>query len=35
MFLGVDPNYTTVIEGLIMVFVVMVGAVVALRRKQA
>ncbi len=34
-FLGVDPNYTTVIEGLIMVFVVMVGAVVALRRKQA
>lgn len=34
-FLGVDPNYTTVIEGLIMVIVVMVGAVVALRRKQA
>lgn len=34
-FLGMDPNYTTVIEGLIMVFVVMVGAVVALRRKQA
>jgi ribose transport system permease protein len=34
-FLGVDPNYTTVIEGLIMVFVVMVGAVIALRRKQA
>ncbi|MFN8519282.1 MAG: ABC transporter permease [Chloroflexota bacterium] len=33
-FLGVDPNYTTVIEGLIMVVVVMVGAVVALRRKQ-
>lgn len=34
-FLGVDPNYATVIEGLIMVAVVMVGAVVALRRKQA
>ncbi len=34
-FLGVDPNYTTVIEGLIMVVVVMVGAIVALRRRQA
>ncbi|MBX3028745.1 MAG: ABC transporter permease [Chloroflexi bacterium] len=34
-FLGVDPNYATVIEGLIMVAVVMVGAVVALRRKPA
>ncbi len=34
-FLRIDPNYTTVIEGLIMVFVVMVGAVVALRRKRA
>lgn len=34
-FLGVDPNYATVIEGLIMVAVVMVGAVVALRRKHA
>jgi ribose transport system permease protein len=34
-FLRVDPNYTTVIEGLIMVIVVMVGAVVALRRKHA
>jgi ribose transport system permease protein len=34
-FLGVDPNYTTVIEGLIMVVVVMVGAVVAMRRRQA
>jgi ribose transport system permease protein len=33
-FLGVDPNYTTVVEGLIMVVVVMVGAVVALRRRQ-
>ena len=34
-FLGIDPNYTTVIEGLVMVIVVMVGAVVALRRKRA
>lgn len=34
-FLGVDPNYTTVIEGLIMVAVVMVGALIALRRKRA
>jgi ribose transport system permease protein len=34
-FLGVDPNYTTVVEGLIMVVVVMVGAVVALRRRRA
>lgn len=34
-FLGVDPNYATVIEGLIMVAVVMVGALVALRRKHA
>ena len=33
-FLGIDPNYTTVIEGLVMVVVVMVGAVVALRRKR-
>ena len=33
-FLGIDPNYTTVIEGLVMVIVVMVGAVVALRRKR-
>jgi len=34
-FLGVDPNYATVIEGLLMVAVVMVGALVALRRKRA
>jgi ribose transport system permease protein len=34
-FLGVDPNYTTVIEGAIMVAVVMVGAVVMLRRTRA
>jgi ribose transport system permease protein len=33
-FLGVDPNYTTVIEGLVMVVVVMVGAVVAMRRSR-
>ena len=34
-FLGVDPNYTTVIQGAIMVIVVMVGAFLTLRRKQA
>ena len=33
-FLGVDPNYTTVIEGAIMVAVVMVGAIVTLRRQR-
>lgn len=33
-FLGVDPNYATVIEGLIMIAVVMVGALVELRRTQ-
>jgi ribose transport system permease protein len=34
-FLGVDPNYTTVIEGLIMIGVVMVGGLVAMRRKRS
>ena len=34
-FLGVDPNFTTVIEGAIMVGVVMVGAYLTLRRARA
>jgi ribose transport system permease protein len=34
-YLAVDPNYTTVIQGLIMIAVVMVGALVAMRRKRA
>lgn len=34
-FLRVDPNYTTVVEGLIMVVVVMVGAIMALRRRPS
>jgi len=34
-FLGVDPNYTTVIQGAIMVIVVMFGAFLTLRRQQA
>jgi ribose transport system permease protein len=33
--MGLDPNLTTVIEGLIMVVVVMVGAVATLRRRRA
>ncbi|MGH2401785.1 MAG: ABC transporter permease [Candidatus Limnocylindria bacterium] len=33
-FLGVDPNFTTVIEGVIMVVVVMIGAFVTLRRRS-
>lgn len=32
-FLGVDPNFSTVIQGLIMVGVVMLGAYVTLRRR--
>lgn len=35
VFIGVDPNYSTVVQGLIMVIVVMVGAYVTLRRKRA
>ena len=34
-FLGVNQNYTTVIEGAIMVVVVMVGAYLTLRRRRA
>jgi ribose transport system permease protein len=33
-FLGVDPNFSTVVQGLIMVAVVMIGAFVTLRRKR-
>jgi len=32
-FLGVDPNFTTVIQGVIMVVVVMIGAFLTLRRR--
>ncbi len=35
VFLGIDPNFTTVIEGLTMVIVVMVGALLAMRRRRA
>lgn len=34
-FLGVDPNYTSVIEGAIMILVVMIGGVLAMRGRQA
>jgi ribose transport system permease protein len=34
-FLGVDPNFSTVIQGVIMVVVVMIGAFVTLRRRRA
>ncbi|CAN5183827.1 ABC transporter permease [soil metagenome] len=34
-FLGIDPNYSTVIQGVIMVGVVMVGAYLTLRRQRA
>lgn len=33
--LGIDPNYTTVIEGVIMVGVVMVGGLVAIRSRRS
>lgn len=33
-FLGVDPNFTTVIQGVIMVVVVMLGAYLTLRRAR-
>lgn len=33
-FLGVDPNFTTVVQGLIMVVVVMAGAFITLRRSR-
>lgn len=32
-FLGVDPNFTTVVQGMIMVVVVMIGAYLTLRRR--
>lgn len=35
VFLGVDPNYSTVIQGVIMVVVVMVGGLITLRRRRA
>jgi ribose transport system permease protein len=34
-FLAVDPNITTIIEGTIMVFVVMLGAYVAMRGRPS
>jgi len=34
VFLGIDPNFTTVIEGLTMVIVVMVGAMLAMRSRR-
>jgi ribose transport system permease protein len=34
-FLGIDPNWATVVEGAIMVAVVMFGALVALRRSRS
>ena len=33
--LGIDPNYTTVIEGAIMVSVVMVGGLIAIRSRRS
>ena len=33
-FLAVDPNVTTIVEGTIMVIVVMLGALVAMRRRS-
>jgi ribose transport system permease protein len=34
-FLGVDPNYSTVIQGVVLVVVVMVGGLVSMRRGRA
>jgi len=34
-FLGVDPNFTTVLQGVIMVVVVMIGAFLTLRQRSA
>ena len=34
-FMGVDPNYSTVIQGIVLVSVVMIGGVVAMRRKRS
>jgi ribose transport system permease protein len=35
VFLGVEPSYSTVIQGVILIVVVMVGGLVALRRSRA
>jgi ribose transport system permease protein len=35
IFLGIDPNYGQVIQGVVIVLVVMVGGLAALRRKPA
>jgi len=34
-FMGVDPNYSTVIQGVILVIVVMIGGLVTMRRTRA
>ena len=33
-FLGVDANYSTVIQGIVLVVVVMIGGLVAIRRSR-
>jgi ribose transport system permease protein len=35
IFLGIDPNYGQVIQGIVIVLVVMVGGLAGLRRKPA
>jgi ribose/xylose/arabinose/galactoside ABC-type transport system permease subunit len=35
VFLRVDPNYSTVIQGVILVIVVMVGGAVSMRRVRS
>jgi len=35
VFLGVEPSYSTVIQGVILIIVVMIGGLVALRRSRA
>ena len=35
VFMGVDPNYSTVIQGVILVVVVMIGGLVTFRRTRA
>jgi len=32
--LGVDPNYSVVVQGVIMVVVVMIGGLITLRRQR-
>jgi len=34
VFLGVDPNYSVVVQGVIMVIVVMIGGLITLRRQR-